>query len=259
MSAKNGAPSAETTNLAELVSSAALRDPSGVALVCGRDKLTFGQLDRAVAAMAAELIDRGVGTGDPIAVLAGTGLEFPVLAHGVLRAGGVVVPISPSSPPAEAARLLHAARVEMVLADREHETAAWQAATAYDADCGALTLDAGARKSRGDQLGLDSLLAAADGGAPIRVKAGAPAGSLSTSGSTTPPQGGVHSHEGLFRNALSVAWEMTSLSRDDVMLGALPLAHSFGFSAVLNASLLAGAPLRLVPRFGGPARLRWVP
>src|SRR5258708_11939225 len=42
---------------------------------------------------------------------------------------------------------------------------------------------------------------------------------------------------------------MTSLSRDDVMLGALPLAHSFGFSAVLNASLLAGARLELMPHF----------
>src|SRR5258708_21355905 len=166
MSAKNGAPRAETPNLAELVSSAALRAPSGVALVCGRDKLTFGQLDRAVAAMAAELIDRGVGTGDPIAVLAGTGLEFPVLAHGVLRAGGVLVPISPSSPPAEAARLLHAAKVEMVLADREHEAVAWQAATPYHAACGALTLDAGATKSRADQLGLDRLLAAAHAAPP---------------------------------------------------------------------------------------------
>ena len=257
MSAKDGPPP-ETTNLAELVSSAARRDPAGMALVCGRDKLTFGQLDRAVAAMAAELSDRGVGPGDPIAVLAGTGLEFPVLAHGVLRAGGVLVPISPSSPPTEAARLLHAAKVEMVLADREHETAAWQAATAYDADCGALTLDAGARKSRGDQLGLDSLLAAADGGAPIRVKAGAPAVILFTSGSTTHPKGVVHSHEGLFRNALSVAWEMTSLSRDDVMLGALPLAHSFGFSAVLNASLLAGARLELMPHFDVRAAWRLI-
>src|SRR5258708_15665917 len=141
--AAQAGPPAETPNLAELVSSAARRDPSGTALVCGRDKLTFGQLDQAVAAMAAELTDRGVGPGDPIAVLAGTGLEFPGLAHRVLRAGGVLVPISPSSPPAEATRLLQAARVEMVLADRDHEAAAWHAATAYHSDCRALTLDAG--------------------------------------------------------------------------------------------------------------------
>ena len=42
---------------------------------------------------------------------------------------------------------------------------------------------------------------------------------------------------------------MTSLSREDVMLGALPLAHSFGFSAVLNASLLAGVRVELMSHF----------
>ena len=242
-------PPPEATSLAELVSSAARRDPSGITLVSGRSKLTFAELDRAVTSMTLELLDRGVEPGDAIAVLAGTGLEFPILAHAVLRAGAVLVPISPSSPPAEASRLLHAARVEMLLADREHEAAAWQAATTYDPDCGAITLDANARRSKGDQLGLDSLLASSEPAPPPQLKAGAPAVILFTSGSTTHPKGVVHSHEGLFRNALCVAWEMTSLSRDDVMLGALPLAHSFGFSAVLNASLLAGARVELMSHF----------
>jgi acyl-CoA synthetase (AMP-forming)/AMP-acid ligase II len=154
-------PPPEATFLAELVSSAARRDPLGIALVSGRSKLTFAELDRAVTSMTLELLDRGVEPGDAIAVLAGTGLEFPILAHAVLRAGAVLVPISPSSPPAEASRLLHAARVEMLLADREHEAAAWQAATTYDPDCGAIALDANARRSKGDQLGLDSLLTGA--------------------------------------------------------------------------------------------------
>jgi long-chain acyl-CoA synthetase len=220
-----------------------------VALVSGRDKLTFAELDRAVTSMTLELLDRGVEPGDAIAVLAGTGLEFPILAHAVLRAGAVLVPISPGSPPAEASRLLRAGRVEMLLTDREHEAAAWQAATTYDPYCGAITLDSNARRSKGDQLGLDSLLAGGRSAPPPRLKAGAPAVILFTSGSTTHPKGVVHSHEGLFRNALCVAWEMTSLSRDDVMLGALPLAHSFGFSAVLNACLLAGARVELMSRF----------
>ena len=182
-------PPPEATSLAELVSSAARRDPSRIALVSGRSKLTFAELDRAVSSMALELLDRGVEPGDAIAVLAGTGLEFPILAHAVLRTGAVLVPISPSSPPAEASRLLHAARVEMLLADREHEAAARQAAATYDPDCGAITLDANARRSKGDQLGLDSLLARSEAAPPPpRLKAGAPAVILFTSGSTTTPR-----------------------------------------------------------------------
>src|SRR5258708_8114055 len=98
MSAKDGPPP-ETTNLAELVSSAARRDPAGMALVCGRDKLTFGQLDRAVAAMAAELSDRGVGPGDPIAVLAGAQPGAPGAAHALRPAGWAHGRGCPASPP----------------------------------------------------------------------------------------------------------------------------------------------------------------
>jgi long-chain acyl-CoA synthetase len=237
------------SSLAELVTAAAVRDPLGVALVFGRQKLTYAELDRAVGAMATELLDRGVQPGDAIAVLAHSGLEFPILGHAVLRAGAVVVPISPSSPAAEVTRLLHAARVEMVLTDKRWEAVAWEAATNYDSDCGALTLDATAARSRGDQLALDSLLEAPAAGPPPRVKPGSPAVILFTSGSTTHPKGVIHTHEGLFRNALCVVSEMTSLSHNDVMLGALPMAHSFGFSAVLNACLLAGARLELMDQF----------
>ena len=36
---------------------------------------------------------------------------------------------------------------------------------------------------------------------------------------------------------------------DDVILGALPLFHSFGQTCVLNAGVRAGATLTLLPRF----------
>jgi long-chain acyl-CoA synthetase len=68
----------------------------------------------------------------------------------------------------------------------------------------------------------------------------------------------VHSHEGLFRNALSVAWEMTALTSTDVMLGPVPLAHSFGLSAVMNASILAGARLELMTQFDAKAAWRLI-
>src|SRR6202011_57006 len=95
-------------SLAELVSAAAARAPESVAMTCGERSLTYAELDRAVAALAAELRERGVRAGDAVGVLAGTGLEFVVAAQAVLRAEAVVVPVSPASPPPEAARMLAA-------------------------------------------------------------------------------------------------------------------------------------------------------
>jgi long-chain acyl-CoA synthetase len=251
-------PPPASTSLAELTSAAAVRDPAAVALAIGGRRLTFAELDRAVGAMADELLDRGVQPGDAIAVLAGNGLEFPVLAHAVLRAGAVLVPISASSPVPEVTGLLQSARVEMVLTDGRLEDVARESATMYDSNCGAVTLDATAERSRGDRLALNSLAAGPPPAPPPRLKPGAPAAILFTSGSTTHPKGVVHSHEGLFRNALCVISEMTSLNRNDVMLGALPMAHSFGFSAVLNASLLAGARVELMDHFDASEAWRLV-
>ena len=240
-----------TESLADLVSSAAQRWPDEVALGVGDRNLTYAQLDRAVARLASDLVDRGLRPGDTVAVLAGTGLEFPVLAFGVLRAGGVLLPVSPGSPPPEVAGLLRAARAKLVLADSQHGVTASAATRLYDPDCAVVTLDATAIRSRNEgRLALRRLVAGKEVPAPAaRVKAGSPAVIMFSSGSTARPKGVVHSHEGLLKNAHCVAHEMAGLDHADVMLGVLPLAHSFGLSAVLNSSLLVGARLELLPRF----------
>lgn len=245
-----------TESLAELVSSAARHWRDDVGIACGQGQLTYAQLDRAVARLAADLVERGVLPGDSVAVLAGTGLEFPVLAHAVFRSGGVLVPISPTSPPPEVAALFKAGQVELVLCDRDHEATARDSVELYDSGCGVMTLDAVATRSRGDNLSLARLVDGHDATAPPpRIPAGSPAAILFTSGSTARAKGVVHSHEGLLRNAQSVAYEMAHLTRKDVMLGVLPLAHSFGLSAVLNTALLVGARLELMPQFD--AREAW--
>jgi long-chain acyl-CoA synthetase len=238
-----------TPSLAELVSAAGARDPEGIAVVDGMSQLGYGQLDRAVAGLAADLVDRGLVPGDRVAVLAGTGLAFPVAAHAVLRAGGVVVPISPSTPTTEMAALFRAARVEIVLCDVEHEDAAWAGARAYDPHCGAVSVDLDAARSRRDRVAIQSFYRDPAPAPAEWVQPGTPAVILFTSGSTGRSKGVVHSHEGLLHNAYAVAHEMLRLGPGDVMLGMLPLAHSYGLSAVLNACLVAGARLELLPRF----------
>ena len=242
-----------TISLAELASAAATRDPTGIAVACGKRRLTYAELDRAAASVAEELLDRGLQRGNAVAVMAGIGLEFPVLAYGILRAGGVLVPISHLSPAAEVTQLLRASKVELVMGDVEREATALAAAQAFDANCGAVVVDLEARRSVADRLALTELLQGPGPAPPERVGSDEPAVILFTSGSTDHPKGVLHSHEGLYRNALCVAWEMTALTPRDVLLGALPLAHSFGLSAVLNAALLAGTRLELMPRFDADA------
>ncbi|MHB8510298.1 MAG: AMP-binding protein, partial [Candidatus Dormibacteria bacterium] len=152
-------PRATTLPLSELVSAAAARDPHGVAFSCGRRQLTFAELDRATAGVTLELAARGVRGGDRVGLLAGTGLEFVVAAHGVIRSGAVLVPVAASSPTAEASGLLKTSRAVMVLTDRVHEDAAWAAAEAYDPRCGALVIDAAAARGHDNMVTFKHLLA----------------------------------------------------------------------------------------------------
>lgn len=88
----------------------------------------------------------------------------------------------------------------------------------------------------------------ADGKAPALI--------LYTSGSTGRPKGAVLSHAALGNANASWAGPVMRLTQRDVVLAALPLAHSFGLNGALLAPLLAGATVAIQERFSAAESLR---
>jgi acyl-CoA synthetase (AMP-forming)/AMP-acid ligase II len=70
------------------------RNPGAEALIDGDVRLTYAEFDRAVDSVAAGLIAKGFNPGDRAALLLGNRLEFAFAVLGVIRAGGVVVPLN---------------------------------------------------------------------------------------------------------------------------------------------------------------------
>ena len=241
--------------LASLPWTAALRAPHRVAITARTTSLDFRSLDRAAAGVAAHLQRCGVGAGDRVGICCGNGLAFPALYYGALRQQAVVVLLPPAAPVAELAATLRRHRVRLVASDAEHAAASQAAASAAGTGATRLVLREEGPAQTGDELSLDTLVGHASH-APLPVPAHTPAVILHTSGTTGTPRGALHSHGGLLSNAHAVAGEMLHLEEGDVQLGALPLAHSFGMSAVLNASMLAGAAVALLPRFDTAAALQ---
>ncbi|MCP4740673.1 MAG: AMP-binding protein [Actinomycetales bacterium] len=71
-----------------------------VALIDGRQSITYGELDAWSRAIGARLLGVGIRVGDPVAVSATRGLAAVAGFLGVLRAGGWFVPIDPEIPDA---------------------------------------------------------------------------------------------------------------------------------------------------------------
>jgi long-chain acyl-CoA synthetase len=71
---------------------------------------------------------------------------------------------------------------------------------------------------------------------------------LYTSGTTGKPKGAELTHANLTRNA-EASRGLFDLGSEAVVLGALPLFHSFGQTCGMNATLGAGGTLTLIPRF----------
>lgn len=71
-----------------------VRRPDKLALVCGDERLRYGELASRVNALTALLQFRGVQRGDRVALFLESSVEFAIAVHAVLKAGAVFMPIS---------------------------------------------------------------------------------------------------------------------------------------------------------------------
>jgi enterobactin synthetase component F len=77
---------------------------------------TYRELDRRTASLARQLVHRGVGRGDVVAVMAPRSFELVLALIGVLRAGAAYLPVDPAYPAARVEQILDSARPSLVLA-----------------------------------------------------------------------------------------------------------------------------------------------
>ncbi|HET6507610.1 MAG TPA: long-chain fatty acid--CoA ligase [Baekduia sp.] len=247
-----GAERAADGGVAEILTASAVVHADRPAVSLGADTLTYAQLDAAAGRTAARLAAAGVGRGDRVAVLLPNVMAFPVVYHAVLRLGAIVVPLNPLLRRREITYTLEDAGARAVVA---WPTAVEEARAAAGEVGGVALVDVDDERPALAAAGADPALAAA-------VAAAAPAHDdtaviLYTSGTTGRPKGAELTHANLVSNARASA-RLFGLDRDDVVFGGLPLFHSFGQTCVLNAALLSGAHVRLVPRFSPDEALAMV-
>jgi long-chain acyl-CoA synthetase len=231
-------------NLALNLTRSAAAGPDRPALICGETRLTYSELDAASAGVAAWLRERGVRPGDAVGLMLPNVPEFAIAYYGILRAGGVVVPMNILLKAREIAFYLGDPSARLVFAWHECADAAQAGAQEAGAECALVEPGSFASQPAGD-----GAVAPREGDDTAVV--------LYTSGTTGTPKGAELTHANLVRNT-EVCVGLLELTSEDLILGALPLFHSFGQTCCLNAAVSAGAAVALVPRFTPQAVLETI-
>jgi long-chain acyl-CoA synthetase len=226
-------------NLASIVADSAAETPEAVAVRLGPLEHTYAQLDDRSARLSRLLRERGLEPGDRIGVMLPNVLEFPVAYYGVLRAGGIVVPMNVLLKRREIAFYLEDSGAKLLLA--------WHG-FAGEAEAGAT--EAGAELIEVEPEAFAELLGDREPDPDlIETDEEDTAVILYTSGTTGRPKGAELTHFNLSRNSDISARTTSNIQAGDVVLGALPLFHSFGQTVSMNASMRVGATLTLLPKF----------
>src|SRR4051812_45739831 len=226
-------------SLAQLLTEAAAQHADRPALKLDDTVVNYAVLNEGATRIAGLLQDRGLAPGDRVGIMLPNVPYFGVVYYGVLRAGGVVVPMNV---------LLKGREVEFYLSDSgARHLFAWhdfgEAAQAGAAAAGADAILVAPGEF--EQLVMNA--PRAEGDAPRSGEDTAVI--LYTSGTTGTPKGAELTHANLVTNCLRGARELAGITSDDVILGALPLFHSFGQTCCLNGAVSAGACLTLIPPF----------
>ena len=223
-----------TLSLAMVLAESARRTPDKLALVQGELRLTYAQLWRDARRYGGALAGHGIGPGDRIALVAPNVADFVRAYFGILAIGGVVVPVPTLLNAEEAAYIVGNSGAQAVL----FEAGFADISTAAASSAGVPAWGVEDFASNAEPLPTYATREAED-----------PAVIFYTSGTTGRPKGAILTHLNLVMNATVNAFDANPFLRDDVVMGCLPLFHTFGQSVSMNSTFRVGATLLLQPRF----------
>lgn len=207
------------------------------------ESISYAQLDDLTARGAAGLEALGIGPGDVVALVSHNCPTYAIAVHAVLRAGAVITPLNPALTVHEITKQFVDSRTKIAICSSGTIDKVSEACkNAGGLSC--FVVGANALSGSFESL-LDS--------EPLRTapqldSATAVAALPYSSGTTGVSKGVMLSHRSLVAN-LEQLRQFWQLDESDVVCAALPFFHIYGFTIILNSTLLAGGTIVTLPRF----------
>lgn len=189
--------------------------------------------------LARLLVDRGVSSGDRVALLARNGIDYVVSYYATLKSGAISVPLNTAAEPAQLASCLEDCSPRFLVIEPSVRVKAIEAMQAIDSIEGSELLCPA-------ELGQE-LVAQPSGPPPVSLKDSEPASIIYTSGSTARPRGATLTHRNLIANTASIL-SYLRLGAGDRVMAVLPFFYVYGKS-LLNTHVAVGGSVVIENRF----------
>ncbi|WP_079529352.1 fatty acid--CoA ligase family protein [Halobacillus hunanensis] len=239
-------------NLSDQLSVVASAHPSKQAYLFQGEGASYQEFDGSVSKFASSLRKLGYGKGDHIALVSGNSPMFMIGLYGALRVGATVIPINPTYTAEEMRYILKNGDVKAVMTmdvlmgkfeqmDDDLEISHYFVAE---------TKIGNAESSLSEKM--KSFTKTVEEGdlsfSKPELSEDHVAVILYTSGTTGKPKGAMLTHKNLYSNAKDVA-DYLNYSQGDRVIATLPMFHVFCLTVALNAPLMNGGTVLIVPKF----------
>ncbi len=262
--------------------------PNREAIRYGDQVWSYEQLNHDAVRCAAMLQRMGVRPGDRVGLLLPNVPEYPIAVHGIWRAGGIAVGISPLMVESEVEGLIEATGCRLVICLDMLSQLVPDAVGRASGDRGEgynvvrMLVSIRERLSALEQVGYqwlrhqrtgrwslptgehsvwfwDELQRTRREWQPVAIQPSRdPAYILPTGGTTGHPKAVTLSHQNLVANAWQqYEWTRRSFA-EETMMAVLPFFHSYGLSAVLMGGMTMAASLILQHRFNVRQTIRQI-
>jgi len=232
-------------NLKQMLGQSAKRYAGKTAVAMGEQRLTYAQLDEASNKVANALEGMGVSKGDRVAILLPNSPEFVTIYFGVVKIGGIAVPLDIRYKMDELTSLFDNFQPKVLVSESPTLETIVPALSRFSYIEHVIDLGG---EYEGQFLGYQEIMSASS--APIAEVELEPediAYIAYSSGPTIHPRGVVMSHQALVREAAISGEGFQQTDKDIVVLFALPMHHAFGLVVVLLTAVSKGSTVIMLP------------
>jgi acyl-CoA synthetase (AMP-forming)/AMP-acid ligase II len=226
--------------------------PDKCVVVHGEERISYGELNRQANRIARHLIGEGISNGERVVLLLENCREYLAGYYGILKAGGIAVPLNPDLKPDNLSLLLAEITPKAVIASTKCERVLQQI------DFSTLSIKslliARPRLINCHSIDIAEITGFGESSDPaIPIESRDLASIIFTSGSTGRPKGVMLTHGNIVANTRSIV-RYLKLSKEDIQMVVLPFFYVMGKS-LLNTHIAVGGTVVINNQFAYPARV----